>query len=90
MIVTGNDDRAATMHTVAARTDRTLLPNAVAAVLDRNDERRTARAEAWRQHTAQNRAREAAYQRLNAAAHEAAQRQRSRTRCRDKGYGLEL
>ena len=34
-IVTANDDRAATMHTVAARPDRELLPAAVAALLDR-------------------------------------------------------
>ena len=52
-ILTANDDRAATMHTVAARADRELLPAAVAALLDRNDQRRADRAQAWRQHTAQ-------------------------------------
>jgi len=87
-ILTANDDRAATMHTVAARTDRELLPAAVAALLDRNDQRRADRAQAWRQHTAQNRAREAAYQRLTATTQQAAQRQRSRSR--DRGFGLEL
>ena len=87
-ILTANDDRAATMHTVAARTDRELLPAAVAALLDRNDQRRADRAQAWRQHTAQNRARDAAYQRLTATRQQAAQRQRSRSR--DRGYGLEL
>jgi conjugative relaxase-like TrwC/TraI family protein len=87
-IVTANDDRAATMHTVAARTDRDLLPAAVAALLDRNDQRRADRAQAWRQHTAQNRARDAAYRRLTATTQQAAQRQRSRSR--DRGYGLEL
>ena len=87
-ILTANDDRAATMHTVAARTDRELLPAAVAALLDRNDQRRADRAQAWRQHTAQNRARDAAYQRLTATTQQAAQRQRSRSR--DRGYGLEL
>ena len=87
-ILTANDDRAATMHTVAARTDRELLPAAVAALLDRNDQRRADRAQAWRQHTAQNRARDAAYQRLTATRQQAAQRQRSRS-C-DRGYGLEL
>jgi hypothetical protein len=87
-ILTANDDRAATMHTVAARTDRELLPAAVAALLDRNDQRRADRAQAWRQHTAQNRARDAAYQRLTVTRQQAAQRQRSRSR--DRGYGLEL
>jgi conjugative relaxase-like TrwC/TraI family protein len=87
-ILTANDDRAATMHTVAARTDRQLLPAAVAALLDRNNQRRADRAQAWRQHTAQNRARDAAYQRLTATTQQAAQRQRSRSR--DRGYGLEL
>ena len=87
-ILTANDDRAATMHTVAARTDRELLPAAVAALLDRNDQRRAHRAQAWRQHTAQNRARDAAYQRLTATTQRAAQRQRSRSR--DRGYGREL
>jgi ATP-dependent exoDNAse (exonuclease V) alpha subunit len=87
-IVTTNDDRAATMHTVAARTDRELLPTTVAALLDRNHQRRADRAQAWRQHTAQNRARDAAYQRLTATRQQAAQRQRSRSR--DRGYGLEL
>ena len=87
-ILTANDDRAATMHTVAARTDRELLPAAVAALLDRNDQRRADRAQAWRQHTAQNRARDAAYQRLTATTQQAAPRQRSRSR--DRGYGLEL
>ena len=87
-ILTANDDRAATMHTVAARTDRELLPAAVAALLDRNDQRRADRAQAWRQHTAQNRARDAAYQRLTATTQHAAQRQRSHSR--DRGYGLEL
>jgi ATP-dependent exoDNAse (exonuclease V) alpha subunit len=87
-IVTANDDRAATMHTVAAHTDRELLPAAVTALLDRNDQRRADRAQAWRQHTAQNRAREAAYQHLTATTQQATQRQRSHSR--DRGYGLEL
>ncbi len=74
------------MHTVAQRTDRELLPTAVAALLDRNDQRRAARAQAWRQHTAQTRAREAAYQRFADTTQQAAARERSR----DQGYGLEL
>lgn len=39
-IVAANDDRAGTMHTVAARTDRELLPTIVAGLLDSNDQRR--------------------------------------------------
>ena len=89
-ILTANDARAATMHTIAAHTDRELLPTAVAALLNRNDQRCAHRAQAWRQHTAQTRAREAAYQRLTAPSQHAAQRQRSRSRSRDQGYGLEL
>jgi AAA domain len=85
-ILTANDDRAATMHTVAQRTDRELLPTIVAALLDRNDQRRADRAQAWRRHTAQNRAREAAFERIAATSQHAVQRQRSL----DQGYGLEL
>jgi hypothetical protein len=40
------------MHTVAARTDRELLPTIVAALVDRNGQRRADRAHAWRRHTA--------------------------------------
>jgi conjugative relaxase-like TrwC/TraI family protein len=92
IILTANDDRARTMHTVAARTDRNLLPALVARLLDRNDQRRAHRAQAWHRHTAQNRAREASYQRFIDARQQATQRQRirSRSRSRDKGYGLEL
>jgi len=85
-ILTANDDRARTMHTVAARTDRKLLPTIVAAVLDRNDQRRANRAHAWQQHTTQTCSREAAYQRLTTTPQQAAKRERSR----DQGYGLEL
>ena len=55
MILTANDDRARTMHAVAARTDRELLRPKVAALLDRNDQRRADRAQAWRQHSAPKR-----------------------------------
>jgi conjugative relaxase-like TrwC/TraI family protein len=86
--ILSNDDRARTMHTVAARTDRDLLPTIVATLLDRNDQRRAGRAQAWRRHTAQNRARERAFERITAATQPDAQRERSRSRRR--GYGLEL
>jgi hypothetical protein len=86
-ILTANDDRARTMHTVAARTDRELLPPAVAALLGRNDQRCTDRAHAWFQHRAQICAREAAYHRITVRQQAAA---RERSRNRDQGYGLEL
>jgi len=89
-IATANDDRARTMHTVAARTDRDLLPTIVARLLDRNDQRRTHRAQDWHRHTAQNHAREASYQRFIDARQQATRRQRSRSRGRSQGYGLEL
>jgi ATP-dependent exoDNAse (exonuclease V) alpha subunit len=85
-ILTANDDRARTMHTIAARTDRTLLPTIVAALLDRNDRRCADRAQSWRRHTAQNLAREAAYQRITATRQQTAERHRTR----DQRYGLEL
>ncbi len=62
-ILTANDDRGRTMHAVAARTDRKFLPTIVAALLDQNDQRRAGRTQAWRRHSAQIRARDAAYQR---------------------------
>jgi ATP-dependent exoDNAse (exonuclease V) alpha subunit len=85
-ILTANDDRPHTVHTVAQRTDRELLPTVVAALLDRNDQRRADRAQAWQQHTVETRARDAAYQRFAATTQQAADRVRSR----DQGYGLEL
>ena len=87
-IVATNDDRPRTMHTVAARTDRESLPDRVAALLDRDDYRRARRTQAWRQHTAQTHAREAAFQRLSATRHDHLGRERSRGR--NRGYGLEL
>ena len=63
-MILANDDRPRTMHAEAQRTNRELLPTTVAALLQRNDERRTARAQAWRQHAAQTRARQSAYERF--------------------------
>jgi conjugative relaxase-like TrwC/TraI family protein len=85
-IVTANDDRPNAMHTVAARTLRDFLPEPVAALLDRYDQLCAERRQAWRRHTAQSLAREAAYHRISAAAQQTAARQRSR----DQGYSLEL
>jgi conjugative relaxase-like TrwC/TraI family protein len=86
-ILTANDDRPRTMHAEAARTDRGLLPTIVAALLDDNDHRCAERGQAWRQYTAQTRAREAAYHRITTRQHAA---ERERSRGRDQGYGLEL
>ena len=87
-MIVANDDRVRTMHTVAARTDRKLLPAVVAASLDRNDQRCAARAQAWRQHEAQTHARETAYQPITATSHQ--RRDRERNRRAHRGYGLEL
>jgi hypothetical protein len=76
--VLANDDRPCTMYNTASRTDRELLPTVVAALLDRNDQRRVDRTQAWHRHTADDRARDAVYRRLMATRHQAAQRQRVR------------
>ena len=86
-IILANDDRPRTMHTEAERTDREFLPPQVAALLDRNDERRAARRAAWQQHSAEERSREATYHRITATTEQAAQRRRHRSR---EGYALEL
>lgn len=85
-ILTANDDRARTMHTVAARTNRDFLPTTVATLLERNDQRRADRGRAWRRRAGQDLARETAYQRITATTRQAAARHRTR----DPGYGLEL
>jgi hypothetical protein len=56
-ILTANDDRARTMHAVAARSDRELLPAAVAGLPKRNDQRCADRVQAWRRHSAHPRPR---------------------------------
>lgn len=83
--ILANDDRARTMHTVAAHTDRKLLPTIAAALLDRNDQRRAERARAWRQQSTRARDIETAYQRVTASSQRTAQR----TRSRHEAYGLE-
>jgi hypothetical protein len=87
-MILANDDRARTMHTVAARTDRELLPTIVAALLDRNDKRCADRAQAWCRHSAQTRVREAAYERFTTTRHQAAQRERGCST--NRAYHLEL
>jgi conjugative relaxase-like TrwC/TraI family protein len=48
--ILGNDERPRTMHTEAERTERTLLPEVVAEVIERNEARRRARRTAWQAH----------------------------------------
>ncbi|MDV3324194.1 AAA family ATPase, partial [Mycobacterium avium subsp. hominissuis] len=86
-ILTANDDRAQTMHAVAEQTDRAALPNALAKMLDHNDNRRAERAHTWRQHIVDAWARDAALERTirSQRTHE-----QQRSRDRDQGYGLEL
>jgi conjugative relaxase-like TrwC/TraI family protein len=81
-MILANDDRPLTMHVHAERADRRRLPPIVADALARNDQRRIQRQDAWRQHAAAERAREAAYQRI--ISHD-----RSRG-LSDDGYGLEF
>ena len=76
-MILAHDDRPRTMHAEADRTDRELLPPLVAALLDRNDDRRAARRAAWRQHSSQARAREATNERLSQATRDGAERTRS-------------
>lgn len=82
--ILANDERPRTMHAEAERTDRELLPGIVGRLLDRHDARRAARRQAWREHTAAQRAFYQRYERLAAAIGRAAERGM------DCGYGLEL
>jgi hypothetical protein len=88
-MILANDDRPRTMHTEAERADRNLLPAIVGGLLDRNDERRTTRNAQWRQHSAQARSREAAYQRLVNAARDTSEQAAAREQSAD-GDSLEL
>ena len=72
-MILANDERPRTMHAEAEHTDRELLPDIVGRLLDRHDARRAARRQAWRDHTAAQRA---FYERY------AAPRRRHRTRRR--------
>jgi conjugative relaxase-like TrwC/TraI family protein len=88
-MILANDDRPRTMHAEAERADRSLLPAIVGGLLDRNDERRTARNAQWRLHSAQARHREAAYQRFMDATTQASERAAERQQSAD-GDSLEL
>lgn len=84
--VLARDERPRTMHAESARTEPELLPDTVSRLLNRRQQRAAARAAVWREHTAQARARHAAYERTAAAGHSA-----ERSRERDLGVvGLEM
>ena len=83
-MILANDERPRTMHAEAEHTDRELLPDIVGQLLDRHDARRAARRQAWREHTAAQRAFYERYERLAADIGRAAERGM------DRGYGLEL
>jgi hypothetical protein len=74
------------MHAEAEHTGRELPPELVGQLLDRQDSRRAARRQAWRQYTAAERGWHAAYERIA----DAAERSTERSRRRDQSYGLEL
>jgi hypothetical protein len=63
-MILANLDRPSTMHAEAERTERHLLPTAVGALLERQDQRRNMRRAAWREHSATARAQRAAYERM--------------------------
>jgi ATP-dependent exoDNAse (exonuclease V) alpha subunit len=81
-IILTNDDRPRTMHAHTERADRRWLPPIVADLLERNDQRRAHRREAWRRYSEAERARKADNQRIISY---------DRTRVlSDDGYGLEF
>lgn len=82
-MILAHDDRPRTMHAEAERTDRDLLPPTVAALLDRNDQRRAAPRQAWRRHNAEARAWDTAYQRITTNLGQTAERSTQRSRSTD-------
>jgi conjugative relaxase-like TrwC/TraI family protein len=73
-LIMSNDDRPRTMHAEADRTERHLLPDAVARLLARDDQRCAARRAVWREHAATAHAHQAAYARMAMAAAAGAER----------------
>ena len=73
-MILANDDRPHTMHAEAEHTDGELLPEIVGRLLDRHDARRAARRQAWRDHTAAQRAFYERYKHLAADIGRAAER----------------
>jgi hypothetical protein len=64
----GNDERPRTMHTEAERTERGLLPEAVAEVIQCNEARRRVRRTLWQAHMRTAEAWRSGYERVAAAA----------------------
>lgn len=90
-ILTAKGDRAQTMHAEADRSERDELPDMVAELLTRNDERRRARSAEWQKHKDADARRQDRQQALQQAITDSiTSRTRSRNRGRDEGYGLEL
>jgi hypothetical protein len=81
--ILGNDERPRTMHTEAERTERAMLPEAVAEVIERNDARRRTRRTMWREHEKTAQAWREGYERMAASAQTRAARL-------DLDVGLEL
>ena len=61
--ILNHDDRPQTMHITAERTQRDLLPEAIADLLDRNERRRSVRGMAWRKRETANRSRSRGFDR---------------------------
>jgi len=90
-MILANDDRPRSMHAEAERADRELLPDAVSALLERNEQRRAARAGAWRAYQAAERQRAAAYARMTASTRSTVEQAAVRERhSGDEGLDLEL
>ena len=66
--ILGNDERPCTMHAEAERTERGLLPELVAEVIERDDQRRRARRAAWQAHVRTAEAWPTGHKRMAAAA----------------------
>lgn len=96
--ILANDDRPRTLHAEASRAQREYLPEVIAALLARDDQRTEQRNDAHHAETAADRAREAAYQRIvgrmqQREAERAAQQERDLANGIDRSddsYGLEL
>ena len=78
-----NDDRPRTMHAEAERTERDLLPEVVAEVIERHEARRRTRHTAWQAQVKTAQAWQAGHERMAAAA-------QTRTAGIDLDAGLQL
>ncbi|MGU3649850.1 MobF family relaxase [Mycolicibacterium sp. A43C] len=87
--ILANDDRPRSMHTEAERAARKLLPQAVANLLDNNDQRRHQRTAEWQRHSAAACAREQAYDRILSNTRGGVERTRDMSQA-NVGHALEL